>query len=77
MADNTVSKAKKESAALMAESFYTDFMPMVQQIKKDVATLNIAESDKNTVNRINDQLTKAESLLMQLKTISKHMVKND
>lgn len=42
MADNTVSKAKKESVALMAESFYTDFMPMVQQIKKDVATLNIA-----------------------------------
>lgn len=77
MADNTVSKAKKESVALMAESFYTDFMPMVQQIKKDVATLNIAESDKNAVNHINEQLTKAESLLIQLKTISKHMVKND
>jgi hypothetical protein len=45
-------------------------MPMIEQIKTDVATLTISEQDKETLSRINEQLRQAESLLRQLKTIS-------
>ena len=63
-------KAKKEAMITLLKGFYHDFMPMVQQIKDDVAALHINEQDKKTLGRINEQLRQAESLLRQLKTIS-------
>ena len=54
----------------LIKSFYTDFMPMIEQIKTYVAALNISEQDKDIFNRINEQLQSAESLLKQLQTIS-------
>ncbi|MBO6288792.1 MAG: hypothetical protein J6N45_00510 [Alphaproteobacteria bacterium] len=65
-----ISKAKIEAMSSIAKAFYHDFMPMIEQIKTDVATLHISEQDKETLGRINEQLGQAESLLRQLKTIS-------
>ena len=65
-----ISKAKIGTMSSIVKGFYHDFMPMVQQIKDDVAALHINEQDKETLGRINEQLRQAESLLRQLKTIS-------
>ncbi|MBR3501970.1 MAG: hypothetical protein IKO06_03595 [Alphaproteobacteria bacterium] len=65
-----ISKAKIGTMSSIVKAFYHDFMPMVQQIKDDVAALHINEQDKKTLGRINEQLRQAESLLRQLKTIS-------
>jgi len=65
-----ISKAKIGTMSSIVKAFYHDFMPMVQQIKDDVAALHINEQDKETLGRINEQLRQAESLLRQLKTIS-------
>lgn len=63
-------KAKIATISSIVKAFYHDFMPMIEQIKTDVATLHISEQDKETLSRINEQLRQAESLLRQLKTIS-------
>ena len=65
-----ISKAKIGTMSSIVKAFYHDFMPMIEQIKTDVATLTISEQDKETLGRINEQLWQAESLLRQLKTIS-------
>lgn len=65
-----ISKAKIGTMSSIVKAFYHDFMPMIEQIKTDVATLHISEQDKETLGRINEQLRQAESLLRQLKTIS-------
>lgn len=65
-----ISKAKIGTMSSLVKGFYHDFMPMIEQIKTDVATLTISEQDKETLSRINEQLRQAESLLRQLKTIS-------
>ncbi len=65
-----ISKAKIVTMSSIVKAFYHDFMPMIEQIKTDVATLHISEQDKETLGRINEQLRQAESLLRQLKTIS-------
>lgn len=65
-----ISKAKIGTMSSIVKAFYHDFMPMVQQIKDDVAALHINEQDKETLGQINEQLRQAESLLRQLKTIS-------
>ena len=69
MQDDTY-KVKMEAMTSLVKAFYHDFMPMVQQIKDDVAALHINEQDKETLGRITEQLRQAESLLRQLKTIS-------
>ena len=69
MADTPTNKPA-ERAILMARAFYHDFMPMVQQIKNDVAALHIDEQDKETLDRINEQLRQVESSLRQLMTIT-------
>ena len=63
-------KAKMEAMSALTKGFYHDFMPMVQQIKDDVSALHIDEQNKETLDRINEQLRQAESLLQQLMTIS-------
>ena len=65
-----ISKAKIGTMSSIVKAFYHDFMPMIEQIKTDVATLHISEQDKEALGRINEQLRQAESLLRQLKTIS-------
>lgn len=47
----------------MQHSFYVDFMPLIQQIQKDIATLKIDKKDILTVNHIDENLSKANSLL--------------
>ena len=71
-----ISKAKIGTMSSTVKAFYHDFMPMVQQIKDDVAALHINEQDKETLGRINEQLRQAESLLRQLKTISAKRTRN-
>lgn len=51
-----ISKAKIGTMFSIVKAFYHDFMPMVQQIKDDVAALHINEQDKETLGRINEQL---------------------
>ncbi len=63
-------KAKKEAMTTLVRGFYHDFMPMVQQIKEDVVALHVSKQDKETLDRINEQLRQAESLLRQLMTIT-------
>ena len=65
-----ISKTKIGTMSSIVKAFYHDFMPMIEQIKTDVAALHISEQDKETLGRINEQLRQAERLLRQLKTIS-------
>ncbi len=69
MADE-IYKVKREVMAEMAKGFYHDYMPIIQQVKSDVSALHTDKQDKETLDRINEQLSKAESLLQQLMTIS-------
>ncbi len=70
MANDAISKAKIEATAMMCKSFYTDFMPMIQQIKSNVESLKITEQNTDALNNICEQLERAESLLKQLSKLS-------
>lgn len=61
--NDDIFKAKLQVLADMQHSFYVDFMPLIQQIKKDIAALKIDKKDIFTVNHINENLSKANSLL--------------
>lgn len=65
-----ISKTKIGTMSSIIKAFYHDFMPMIEQIKTDMATLTISEQDKETLGRINEQLRQAGSLLRQLMTIT-------
>lgn len=77
MVKDEISKAKLESMVSINRAFYADLMPMIEQIKNEIAALNICEQDMNTVNRINEYFSKAESLLKQLKTVADSVEKNN
>jgi len=70
MANDEIAKAKIETTAMMCKSFYTDFMPMIQQIKSNVESLKITEQNTDVLNNIYEQLERAESLLKQLSKLS-------
>lgn len=70
MANDEIVKAKIEATAMMCKSFYTDFMPMIQQIKSNVESLKITEQNTDALNNICEQLERAESLLKQLSKLS-------
>lgn len=70
MANGEIAKAKIETTAMMCKSFYTDFMPMIQQIKSNVESLKINEQNTDALNNIYEQLERAESLLKQLSKLS-------
>lgn len=70
MANDEIAKAKIETTAMMCKSFYTDFMPMMQQIKSNVESLKITEQNTDALNNICEQLERAESLLKQLSKLS-------
>ena len=70
MANDEIAKAKIEATAMMCKSFYTDFMPMIQQIKSNVESLKITEQNTDVLNNICEQLERAESLLKQLAKLS-------
>ena len=72
MANDEIAKAKIEATAMMCKSFYTDFMPMIQQIKSNVESIKITEQNTDALNNINEQLKNAESLLKQLKKFSEN-----
>lgn len=77
MVKDEISKAKLESMVSINRAFYADLMPMIEQIKNEIAALNICEQDMNTVNRINEYFSKAESLLKQLKNVADSVEKNN
>ena len=70
MANDEIAKAKIEATTMMCKSFYTDFMPMIQQIKSNIESLKITEQNTDTLNNICEQLERAESLLKQLAKLS-------
>ena len=70
MANDEIVKAKIEATSMMCKSFYTDFMPMIQQIKSNVESLKITEQNTDALNNICEQLERAESLLKQLAKLS-------
>ena len=70
MANGEIAKAKIETTAMMCKSFYTDFMPIIQQIKSNVETIKISEQNTDALNNIYEQLERAESLLKQLSKLS-------
>lgn len=70
MANDEIAKAKIEATAMMCKSFYTDFMPMIQQIKSNEESLKITEQNTDALNNICEQLERAESLLKQLSKLS-------
>lgn len=67
MANDEIAKAKIEATAMMCKSFYTDFMPMIQQIKSNVEPIKINKQNTAALNNILEQVEHAESLLNQLK----------
>ena len=70
MDNQEIARIKQKTSAYMVKCFYHDFMPMLDQIKTDVAALHVGKQDKTLLNNINRQLKDAESLLRQLMTIS-------
>ena len=72
MANVEIAKAKIETTAMMCKSFYTDFMPMIQQIKSNVESLKITEQNTDTLNNILEQVEHAENLLKQIKKFSEN-----
>lgn len=70
MVKDAISKAKLDGWNEAAMSFYTDFMPMIQQIKSNVESLKITEQNTDVLNNICEQLEREESLLKQLMRIS-------
>lgn len=70
MANDEIVKAKIEAIGMMCKSFYTDFMPMIQQIKSNVESLKITEQNTDALNNICEQLERADSLLKQLSKLS-------
>lgn len=70
MIDNDVSKIKIAVMTEMVKSFYVDFMPLVKEVQKDVSALKVAKEDKIVINRINENLSRAEDILNTLKNIS-------
>ena len=72
MANDEIAKAKIEATAMMCKSFYTDFMPMIQQIKSNVESLKITEQNTDTLNNILEQVEHAENLLKQIKKFSEN-----
>lgn len=69
MIDN-VNKIKITAMVDMSKSFYTDFLPIISQIKDNVSKLNINENNKNIVDDINKNLSKAESILNTLNNVA-------
>lgn len=60
---NKILKEKFIVLVDMQHAFYVDFMPIFQQIQKDIATLEVVEKDFPTITRINENLSKAVNLL--------------
>ncbi|MBE6462875.1 MAG: hypothetical protein E7005_03855 [Alphaproteobacteria bacterium] len=69
MIDN-VNKIKITAMVDMSKSFYTDFLPIVSQIKDNVSKLNINENNKSIIDDINKNLSKAESILNTLNNVA-------
>lgn len=69
MIDN-VNKIKITAMVDMSKSFYTDFLPIINQIKDNVSKLNVNENNKNIVDDINKNLSKAESILNTLNNVA-------
>lgn len=70
MIDNDISKIKIAVMAEMAKSFYVDFMPLIKEVQKDISALKVTKEDKIVINRINENLSRAEDILSTLKNIS-------
>lgn len=66
MANDEIAKAKIKTTAMMCKSFYTDFMPMIQQIKSNVESIKITEQNIDALNNIFEPLERAENLLKQM-----------
>ena len=56
-----------ESSTSMANAFYIDFKPLIEQIQKNISMLTINENDKATIKHINDDLSKAANILEGIK----------
>ena len=69
MIDN-VNKIKITAMVDMSKSFYTDFLPIISQIKDNVSKLNINENNKSIIDDINKNLSKAESILNTLNNVA-------
>ena len=69
MIDN-VNKIKITAMVDMSKSFYTDFLPIISQIKDNVSKLTINENNKNIIDDINKNLSKAESILNTLNNVA-------
>jgi hypothetical protein len=67
MANDEMVNAKIEATAMMCKSIYTDFMPIVQQIKSHAGSIKINKQNTAALNNILEQVEHAESLLNQLK----------
>ena len=70
MENDAISKTRLAATAIMCKSFYTDFMPMIQQIKSNAESIKINEQDTDALNNIFEQLEHAECLLKQLHKFS-------
>lgn len=69
MIDN-VNKIKITAMVDMSKSFYTDFLPIISQIKDNVSKLNINENNKSIIDDINKNLSKAKSILNTLNNVA-------
>ena len=73
MVEDAISKAKLEGWNKASQSFYTDFMPMIQAIQYNISILNFFDdegSQKHLIGEINKQTNRALMLLKQIKRFS-------
>ena len=65
-----VYKIKVKVMVDMTKSFYTDFMPIISRLKEDVAKLQTNEMDESIISDINENLSRAESILITLNNVA-------
>lgn len=71
MTSNPISKAKLEATMNTVHAFYVDFMPIFQEIQKNLESLKDVERDYPAIAHANEKLSEAMNLLTSLNKHSK------
>ena len=77
MPDKNINQMRMEVTSSLYRAFYTDFMPIIQQIKSNVESLKISQQNIDILNNMYEQVERAESLLKQLKTLADGIEEHD
>ena len=77
MPDKNINQVRMKVTSSLYRAFYTDFMPIIQQIKSNVESLKISQQNIDILNNMYEQVERAEGLLKQLKTLADGIEEHD